>query len=422
MSGMSDAGTKSIDLFVREIDLPGLTFGQLVPSQQAACQIIEHSLRRNSKFRGHTLNREAAVGPAHGIRAGRVESRDPLPQSVAIHVVMVAANTSLHAVLANRAGLPYDFEPHLPGGPFLIEDNFAHDEAQDALPVGRRRGGGMPNPWQVLAQGLQICALRRADHERFLRAPSRMFLLDSLDGAQLLFPSPLERARNETILWFDCVILTPCPLGLVASALASKHPLSLELSALFLKLPHRRERNRYLIRRQGIEEGALNERVDRKSPDFLTYRTALLVSIGPAAIDRIVAIRPCVAQAHAPSAKAADRDTLQQRRALARHASMSRFIAGDVVCHSPLVGHELLPADVTRVSGVEANRPVRNRHLDCSRHRSRPASARILLPTTVNVSPSIGRILKNITNPRTIGFSPDHLMRIWSEHRSNWQR
>jgi hypothetical protein len=62
-------------------------------------------------------------------------------------------------VLAGRASLPHDFEPYLPRGPFLIEDNFAHDEAKDVLAVSRRRGRGVPNPWQVLAQGLQLCAL-----------------------------------------------------------------------------------------------------------------------------------------------------------------------------------------------------------------------------------------------------------------------
>jgi hypothetical protein len=53
--------------------------------------------------------------------------------------------------------------------------------------------------------------------------------------------------------------------------------LSFELAALFLKLPNCGKRNRDLIRRQGIEEDALNKRVDRQSADFLTQRTALLV-------------------------------------------------------------------------------------------------------------------------------------------------
>src|SRR6202011_150511 len=143
-----------------------------------------------------------------------------------------------------------------------------------------------------------------------------MFLLDSFDRAQLLFPGALERARNEAILRLDSVILATRPLGLVASALASQRPLSCELAALCLQLPNCGKRNRDLIRRQGIEEDALDKRVDRQSADFLTQRTALLVPIGPAAIDMIVTIRPGVAQAHATSTPAADRDTLQQSEPL----------------------------------------------------------------------------------------------------------
>ena len=101
---------------------------------------------------------------------------------------------------------------------------------------------------------------------------------------------------------------------------------------------------------------------------------------------------------------------------------MSRLIVVDVVCQSPLVGHELLPANITRVSGLQANRPVSDRHLDGSPTRSGSASARILLPTAVDIGPSIGGILKDIANPRTIGFPPDHIVRRRSEQRSNRQR
>ncbi|WP_288142905.1 ATP-binding protein [Mesorhizobium sp.] len=53
-------------------------------------------------------------------------------------------------------------------------------------------------------------------------------------------------------------------------------------------------------------------------------------------------------------------DALQQCRSLARHARMAGFVAVDVVGQSPLVLHELLPADITRMGSLKANLPVRD--------------------------------------------------------------
>src|SRR5260370_4220772 len=92
------------------------------------------------------------------------------------------------------------------------------------------------------------------------------------------------------------------------------------------------------------------------------------------------------------------------------------------VCRPLRVGHQLLPADITRVSGLQANRPISDCHLDGSPRRSRSASARILLPTAINVRPGIGRILKNIANPRTIGFAPDDIMRRRAQDPSDRPR
>ena len=90
---------------------------------------------------------------------------------------------------------------------------------------------------------------------------------------------------------------------------------------------------------------------------------------------------------------------------------MPRVVAADVVCHSPLVGHELLPADVTRVSGFQANCPIRDCYLDGSPNRTAAALARVLLPTAINIGPSIGWILKNAANACTVGVAPDHI--VW---------
>ena len=73
------------------------------------------------------------------------------------------------------------------------------------------------------------------------------------------------------------------------------------------------------------------------------------------------------------------------------------------------------------MSGVEANRPIRDRHLDRSRQRSRLASARILLPAAINIRTSIGRILKDTKDACTIRRAPDDLVWRWSKQRSNRQ-
>ena len=87
-----------------------------------------------------------------------------------------------------------------------------------------------------------------------------MLLVDLLDGAQLLFPCAFERARHEAVFGFDGIILAARPFGLVAGAFAAERPLPFELPALFLQLPHRRDRNP--IRGEGVEENAFNERVN----------------------------------------------------------------------------------------------------------------------------------------------------------------
>jgi hypothetical protein len=56
-------GTKSIDLFVREFDLPWLPFRELPPGQQSALEILKDRLRRDPERRRRALHREGAVWP-----------------------------------------------------------------------------------------------------------------------------------------------------------------------------------------------------------------------------------------------------------------------------------------------------------------------------------------------------------------------
>jgi hypothetical protein len=44
------------------------------------------------------------------------------------------------------------------------------------------------------------------------------------------------------------------------------------------------------------------------------------------------------------------------------------------------------------------------------------------LPTAVDIGPSISGILKNIANPRAVGFAPDNIMSARTEDRTDRQR
>lgn len=73
--------------------------------------------------------------------------RDPLPQSIDVDVVSVGMDAPLQTMLAGRFGLPDNFEPHHTSRSFLVEHDFSDDEAQNALPFSRGRGGGVPDSW-----------------------------------------------------------------------------------------------------------------------------------------------------------------------------------------------------------------------------------------------------------------------------------
>ena len=62
---------------------------------------------------------------------------------------------------------------------------------------------------------------------------------------------------------------------------------------------------------EGVEKNALDKAIDGESAHFLAQRAGLVVAVGAAAIDRIVALRAGVAQAHAPPAAPAYGNALQ---------------------------------------------------------------------------------------------------------------
>src|SRR3954454_12304097 len=75
-------------------------------------------------------------------------------------------------MLAGGAGLPHDPEPDLAGNALLIEDDLAHDKAQQALALGR--GGRCRMPYQprpVLGQGLQPSPIGITRYKQLCGAP-----------------------------------------------------------------------------------------------------------------------------------------------------------------------------------------------------------------------------------------------------------
>lgn len=121
-----------------------------------------------------------------------MEIHDAPLQPIKVKIVSVRVNPPLNEMLAGRAGLPNDLEPDLALQPLLVKHDLPHDESQNALPVGRRRGGGMPDLRQVLAEGSQPGVFRRANNGRLFQAPTGMLLLDRFDRAQLFFPGAFQ--------------------------------------------------------------------------------------------------------------------------------------------------------------------------------------------------------------------------------------
>jgi hypothetical protein len=129
--------------------------------------------------------------------AGCMEIHDAPLQPIKVKIVSVRVNPPLNEMLAGRAGLPNDLEPDLTLQPLLVKYDLTHDESQNALPVGRRRGGGMPNSRQVLAESSQPGVFAHADDGRFFQAPTGMLLFDRFDGTQSSQACSSERATSR---------------------------------------------------------------------------------------------------------------------------------------------------------------------------------------------------------------------------------
>src|SRR4051794_884853 len=328
----------------------------------------------------------------------------------------------LHAMLAGRAGLPHDLEPDLAGNALLIEDHLAHDEAQQLLALGRGGRRSVPYSWQVLAQNLQRAPIGLAQDKRLREAPLLVFLFDRFHGAQLLLPGPLQRACHQPVLGLDRVVLAPGPLGFVAGPAHAAAPLLFQPLRFLLQLPKGGNGNGDPVGCESLEKRALDKAIDGERTHLLAQRASLVVAVGAAAIDRIVALWAGVAQAHPPPAAPADGDALQQRAALARGPGMARRVTVGVVRQALLVGHELLPGDVAGMRRLQADRPFAKGDLGRRRACVAAPPQRISPPAAVNISPGIGRVVQNVMDPRAVGFAPEYLVRCRTAQRANRQR
>src|SRR3954447_7816850 len=70
---MWHARPKRDDLSIRELDLPGLPFGELSTREPPPRKMIEHGLRRDLERRRCALDRIAAIRPAERVSAHPVD-------------------------------------------------------------------------------------------------------------------------------------------------------------------------------------------------------------------------------------------------------------------------------------------------------------------------------------------------------------
>lgn len=145
-------------------------------------------------------------------------------------------------------------------------------------------------------------------------------------------------------------------------------------------------------------------------PNLLTERTAGLVAVRQAAVNGACIVGAAVAHGHPPSALAADRQALQQSNALAWRAAVAGLVSIGVVGEASLIGHELLPVNITRVCVFDANLAVVNGHLRGCAVRTWTLADRIYSAPTVDICAGIGRVVQNMMDMGDGGVSPHQLM------------
>src|SRR5438270_13741703 len=177
--------------------------------------------------------RIAAISPSIFRSATSAKARREM---IEVGIVGISPHLSTDRMLAGCARLPDHPDPDPSPLAVLIKDHLLDEKAQDLFALGRRRGCGIPQLRQILAQGDNLRALGRAQRCRLLATPTLVFRFNLLDLAEPLLPGALKRTRHQPVLRLHGIVLPAGPLRLVMGPLAPERPLALQQAGLFLKL------------------------------------------------------------------------------------------------------------------------------------------------------------------------------------------
>jgi hypothetical protein len=250
----------------------------------------------------------------------RVQLDDALPHPILIGMLGVALHAPLQPVLAGGPGLPDDLDPDVTVPSLLIQRDLLDNKPHDLLAIRRRSAGGLPKLRQIFPERQDFLALTVRDRGRLLAPPGIVFLFDVLEAAQPFFPDALKRARDQTVLGFDRIILPPCPFGVVTRTFALQRPLPLDEAVFLFHLTQCGDRQGDAVRRQCLQKQPFNFGINAERAHLLATRATLSGLVSDAHVHRVIAVRPGIAQAHAAGTAAAADNALQQRAAFARRA------------------------------------------------------------------------------------------------------
>src|SRR5438105_7235296 len=116
------------------------------------------------------------------------------------------------------------------------DDALFDQQADDALPVRRRRARRPPQCRQVPRQGPNLLTLRCRQPGRLAATETRVLLLQPPLLLQRLLPAPLQFSDHQPVLRLDGVVLPPRALHLVTGSLPFLLPHPMEPRALLVQV------------------------------------------------------------------------------------------------------------------------------------------------------------------------------------------
>src|SRR3954453_13811095 len=128
-------------------------------------------------------------------------------------------------MLSSRAASPMALDAHRFAAALHGDDDALQHEPSDRLSVRGSGGGRVPERWDVGCQLLDGCTLFPRQWHRLLRQEAFMLGLDAHLLGQRGFPTLLQRAPPQPVPRLDRIILTLCPVDVVACPLQPLLPL-----------------------------------------------------------------------------------------------------------------------------------------------------------------------------------------------------